>query len=265
MLVRHFFATTGWPSTVSTAEYGAFVGNVLAGKRRALDAAALRGELPLKPGLEEFLREAQAAGSSVALISAYTKCGQNVGRAMATRLRAGLEREVVVVDEAAVEGSAYGQVVLGVGNQGSLDEVLAAQVAEAVSAERQRVAGEVASRLSVSVDLDSASTLQYLPPPTPHLHAAHPPLIMPLSARRSKRQVAALRAAAEALAVPAGRCVVVAGTHAGLQAALRCAMPCVCVRSSATQQAAFPQARATVEGFGAGTLSYKRLERMLAS
>lgn len=53
VLVRHFFATTGWPSTVSTAEYGAFVGNVLAGKRRALDAAALRGELPLKPGLEE--------------------------------------------------------------------------------------------------------------------------------------------------------------------------------------------------------------------
>ena len=53
VLVRHFFATTGWPSTVSTAEYGAFVGNVLAGKRRALDTAALRGDLPLKPGLEE--------------------------------------------------------------------------------------------------------------------------------------------------------------------------------------------------------------------
>ena len=74
VLVRHFFTTTGWPSTLSTAEYGAFVGNVLcigahchnslyityfgsspgnvlAGKRRALNAAV--PDLPLKPGLEE--------------------------------------------------------------------------------------------------------------------------------------------------------------------------------------------------------------------
>lgn len=77
--------------------------------------------------------------------------------------------------------------------------------------------------------------------------------------------MAALRAAAEALRVPTGRCVMVAGTHGGLQAALRCGMPCVCVRSSATQGAAFPQARATVEGFGPGTLTYHKLERMLGS
>ena len=111
---------------------------------------------------------AEAAGSSIALISAYSKCGEGVGQALAVRLRdGGMQKNVVVVNEAKVEGSAYGQVVLGGGNLGSLDEVLAAQVAEAVSAERQRVAGEVASQLSVSVDLDSASTVQYRPPPQP--------------------------------------------------------------------------------------------------
>ena len=105
------------------------------------------------------------------MVSAYVKCGENVGQALATRLRVegGLEREVVVVDEAAVENSAYGQVVLGQGTMGSLDEMLAAQVAEAVAAERQRVAGEVASQLNVSVDLDSVSTFQYLPTPLPNI------------------------------------------------------------------------------------------------
>ena len=51
VLVRHFFATTGWPSTLSTADYGAFVGNVLAGKRWALEKAITTGDLPLRPGL----------------------------------------------------------------------------------------------------------------------------------------------------------------------------------------------------------------------
>ena len=52
VLVRHFFATTGWPSTLSTADYGAFVGNVLARKRSALERAVMEGDLPLRPGLE---------------------------------------------------------------------------------------------------------------------------------------------------------------------------------------------------------------------
>ncbi|CAI0461449.1 unnamed protein product [Linum tenue] len=54
--------------------------------------------------------------------------------------------------------SLYGQLVLGKGVSSGLDEQLARQVQKAASAEKQRVAEEVASMLKLKVELGSSSS-----------------------------------------------------------------------------------------------------------
>ncbi|KAL7210797.1 hypothetical protein ACSBR2_013801 [Camellia fascicularis] len=106
-----------------------------------------------------------------------------------------------------VERSFYGQLVLGKGASSSMDEQLAQEARKAASAEKQRIAEEVALMLKLSVEIDTSST-DSLP-----------------------KIVAALRARAEYAGVPVYNCVLVAGSQSGVSGAERIRMPCIVLRS----------------------------------
>ncbi|KAF7852181.1 hypothetical protein BT93_L5341 [Corymbia citriodora subsp. variegata] len=113
--------------------------------------------------------------------------------------------------------------------------MLAKEVAKAASAEKQRIAEEVASMLKLSVEIDTTSS------------------------ESLEKIVVALRAGAEFAGVPVCRCILVAGSQSGVAAAERIGMPCVVVRSSLTSRAEFPSAKAVMDGFGGADLTISKL------
>ncbi|GKV44276.1 hypothetical protein SLEP1_g51471 [Rubroshorea leprosula] len=116
-----------------------------------------------------------------------------------------------------------------------LDEQLAKEAREAASAEKQKIAKEVASMLKLSVDLDTTS------------------------AESLQKIVATLRAGAEFAGVPVYNCVLIAGSRSGVSGAEQIGMPCVVLRSSFTSRGEFPSANAVMDGFGGADLTISKL------
>ncbi|KAH1208875.1 hypothetical protein GmHk_15G043553 [Glycine max] len=107
-----------------------------------------------------------------------------------------------------------------------------------VSAEKQRLAKEVASMLKLSVEIDTSSS------------------------ESLAKIVAALRAGAEYAGIPVCNCVLVAGSQSGVAGGTQVGMPCVVLRSSLTSRAEFPLANATMDGFGGADLTISKLRSL---
>ncbi|KAL3742471.1 hypothetical protein ACJRO7_017878 [Eucalyptus globulus] len=230
-----YFNRIGWPTSLPTSEKSSFVKSVLREKKHAMDELMMSKDLPLRPGIQDFIDNAWDEGIPVLIMTAYSRSGDKIARSVAEKL--GQERfsKVKIVGPAEVEQSLYGQLVLGKGVSSGLDEMLAKEVAKAASAEKQRIAKEVASMLKLSVEIDTTSS------------------------ESLEKIVVALRAGAEFAGVPVCRCILVAGSQSGVAAAERIGMPCVVVRSSLTSRAEFPSAKAVMDGFGGADLTISKL------
>ncbi|KAK4421004.1 hypothetical protein Salat_2050900 [Sesamum alatum] len=225
-----YFNRIGWPTSVATNEKGNFMKNVL---REKLPSNATKG-YPL-------VHDIVVICVPVVILTAYGTSGEKVARSIVEKLGTDRMSKTKIVGDDEVKQSFYGQLVFGKGVSSSLDEQLAKEVSKAASAERQRIAEEVASVLKLKVELNNNST------------------------ESSQNIVAALRAGAEYAGVPIYKCVLVAGSQSGVAAAERISMPCVVLRSSATSRAEFPSAIAVMDGFGGADLSISRLRRKLLS
>ncbi|CAA0827586.1 Haloacid dehalogenase-like hydrolase (HAD) superfamily protein [Striga hermonthica] len=236
-----YFNRIGWPTAVATNEKGTFMKNVLREKKNALDDLVMSEALTLRPGAEEFIDNAFEQGIPVIILTAYGPSGEKIARSIAEKLGSERMSRTKVVGDEEVKQSFYGQLVFGKGAFSSLDEQLAKEVSKAASAERQRIAEEVASMLKLKVELNnnSSESLQNI--------------------------VAALRAGAEYAEVQVEKCVLVAGSQSGVAAAERIGMPCVVLRSSSTSRAEFPSAVAVMDGFGGADLTISRLRRKFTS
>ncbi|XP_057971635.1 uncharacterized protein LOC131160220 isoform X2 [Malania oleifera] len=232
-----FFNRIGWPTSLPTSEKGTFMKSVLREKKNALEEFVMAKSLPLRPGVEDFIDDACNEGIPVVILKAYCKNGDKIARSIIEKL--GKERlsKTKIVGNEEVEQSLYGQLVLGKGMSSGLDEQLAMEAKKAASAEKQRIAKEVASVLKLSVDIDTSST------------------------ESSQKIVAALRAGAELAEVPVFNCVLIAGSQSGLAGAQRVGMPCIVVRSSSTSRAEFPSASAVMDGFGGADLTISKLHQ----
>ncbi|XP_027089649.1 CBBY-like protein [Coffea arabica] len=230
-----YFNRIGWPTSVPTNENAAFVKSVLREKKNALDELVMSKSFPLRPGVEDFIDDACKEGVPVVILTAYSKMGEKVTRSIIEKLGNDRMSTVKIIGNTDVEKSLYGQLVFGKGVSSSLDEQLAREVAKAASAEKQRIAKEVASMLKLSVDIDTSSSesLQHV--------------------------VATLRAGAEYAEVPLYNCVLIAGGQFGAAGAERISMPCIVLRSSFTARAEFPSANAVMDGFGGADLTISRL------
>ncbi|GJP55652.1 hypothetical protein CLOM_g14595 [Closterium sp. NIES-68] len=240
LLLSTHFDATAWPIPSLDAQgKQALVQRLLHLKSQELSRAVQQGSVPLRPGLVEFLQAAVTDGVHVAVLAGLARSGEETARALVQGMPAALQRQVRVVGEEDARESAFGQVALGGGASAGVDEALAAQIAQAVLAEKLRIAEEVARTLKLTVDLDTPSESQW--------------------------GIAMLRAAAEVVGVPVVRCVVLAGCQATVQLGGRAGMTTCVIRSSMTSGAEFRGVRAVFDGFGPGALTLPRLLRMLAA
>ncbi|XP_049931170.1 CBBY-like protein isoform X2 [Nymphaea colorata] len=204
-----FFNKIGWPTSLPTNEKESFVRKILQEKRNALDDYVRTKDLPVRPG-------------------ALKSISQKLGLEKLSKIK------IVGKDE--VGNSLYGQVVLGKGVASSLDEQLMKEARKAASAQKQKIAEEVASVLKLSVEIDTTS------------------------AEILENIVATLRAGAESAGLPVDQCVLVAGSLSGALAAERIGMPCVLLRSRVTSRAEFPTTATVMEGFGGSDLTVFKLQ-----
>ncbi|KAK8608224.1 hypothetical protein V6N13_023653 [Hibiscus sabdariffa] len=229
-----YFNRIGWPTSLPTSEKESFVKSVLREKKNALEELMLKS-LPLRPGVEDFIDDACNKGIPVVVLTSYSKSGDKIARSIVEKLGDERLSKVKVVGNEEVEQSLYGQLVFGKGVSSSLDEQLAKEARKAASAEKQRIAKEVASMLKVSVNIDTTSS------------------------ESLEKIVGALRAGAEIAEVPVYNCVLIAGSKSGLAAAEQIGMPRVVLRSSFTSRAEFPTANAIMDGFGGADLTISKL------
>ncbi|XP_057502909.1 uncharacterized protein LOC130786616 isoform X3 [Actinidia eriantha] len=204
-----YFNRIGWPTSLPTSEKRTFMKSVLREKKKALDDLVMSKSLPLRPGVEDFIDDAFDEGIPVIVLTAYSKTGDKIARSIVEKLDDHRISKIKMVGNEEVEQSFYGQLVLGKGVSSSLDEQLAKEARKAASAEKQRIAEEVASMLKLSVDIDTSST------------------------ESLQKIVIALRAGAEYAGVPVYNCVLVSGSQSGVAGAEQIGMPCIVLRSRA--------------------------------
>ncbi|TQD87672.1 hypothetical protein C1H46_026790 [Malus baccata] len=192
----------------------------------AMDEFLMSENLTLRPGVEEFIDDAYKEGIPLVVLTTYSKSGDQIARSIVEKL--GEERKLKIVRDKEVEQSLYTQLVNDTGLSSGVDEQLAKEAIKAVSAEKQRIAEEVASMLKLSVDIDTS--------PSESL----------------EKIIAALRAGAEVAGPPVCDCVLIAGSQSGVAGAERVGMPCVVLRSSLT-------ANAIMDGFGGADLTIPKL------
>ncbi|KAL6599852.1 hypothetical protein ACP70R_045503 [Stipagrostis hirtigluma subsp. patula] len=237
-----FFDRIGWPTSLPTSEKGSFIKSVFREKLfsafcmlKALEEFAGSDRLPLRPGVEKFIDDALSEGVPVAILASYGRNGENISRSIIEKLGPERTSKIKIVGKEEVEGSLYGQLVLGKGVASSLDEQLLREAQKAASAEKQRIAEEVASILKLSVDIKASES--------------------------SEKIIAALRAGSEYVGCDVQNCILIAGNQSGVLAAERIGMPCVVVRSSFTARAEFHSAKAVMDGFGDPDLTISKLLR----
>lgn len=230
-----FFNRIGWPTSLPTSEKGAFIKSVLREKKNALDEFVASKSSLLRPGVEDFIDDASNKGIPVVILTAYGKSVEKIARSIIDKL--GHERisRLKIVGNEEVEKSLYGQLVRHKGILSGTNEELANEAMKAVSAQKQKIAEEVASMLKLSVSLDSSSS------------------------ESLQKTVAALRAGAEYAGVSVNNCVLIAGSQSGVAGAEQIGMPCVVLRSSSTSRTHFPSAKATMDGFGGPDLTISKL------
>ncbi|XP_017436174.1 CBBY-like protein isoform X2 [Vigna angularis] len=206
-MVFLYFNRIGWPASLPTNEQGLFAKRVLQQKEKALEEFVMSKDLPLRPGLEQFIDDAYNEGIPVVILTAYSKSGDNIAGSIMEKLGKDRSIKVIIVGNKEVDQSLYGQLVSGKVIASDLDEELAKEANRAVSAERQRLAKEVASVLKLSVEIDTNSS------------------------ESLAKIVAALRAGAEYAGLPVCNCVLVAGSQSGVSGATQVGMPSVVLRS----------------------------------
>ncbi|KAH7661067.1 HAD-like protein [Dioscorea alata] len=230
-----FFNRIGWPTALPTNEKGTFTKSVLREKGKALGEFAASANLLLRPGVETFIDDALKEGIPVVVLTAYSKNGDKISRSIIEKLGHDRISKIKIVGKEEVEGSFYGQLVLGKGVSSSLEEQLAKEARKAVSMEKQKVAEEVASTLKLSVNLDTTAPESF------------------------DNIVITLRAGAECAGLPVDKCILIAGSQSGVLGADHISMPCVVLRSSLTARAEFRTAKAVMDGFGGADLTISKL------
>ncbi|XP_054800832.1 CBBY-like protein [Prosopis cineraria] len=232
-----YFNRIGWPTSLPTSEKGKFVKSVLQKKEKALEEFVMSKNLPLRPGVDQFIDDAYNEGIPLVVITACRKSGNDIARAIIEKL-GDQSSKVMIVGDKEVEESMYGRLISRNLLSSGLDEQLSKEAKRAVSAEKQRIAKEVASMLKLSVEIDTTLS------------------------ESLEKIVAAIRAGAEYAGLPVCNCVLVAGSKSGVAGAEVVGMPCVVLRSSLTSRAEFPSANAIFDGFGGGDLTISRLRSL---
>ncbi|KAM1251103.1 hypothetical protein ACFX2I_033507 [Malus domestica] len=155
-MVNLYFNRIVWTSSLPTIGKESFVKNVLQKKKMEMDAFLMSGKLPLRPGVDEFLDDAYKEGIHVVVLTTYSKSGDQIGRSIVEKLSEEGISKLKIVGDKEVDLSLYTQLVNDTGLLSSVDKQFPKEAIKAVSAEKQRIAEEVASMLHLSVHIDTS-------------------------------------------------------------------------------------------------------------
>ncbi|KAF7852182.1 hypothetical protein BT93_L5342 [Corymbia citriodora subsp. variegata] len=75
-----YFNRIGWPTSLPTNEKSSFVKSVLREKKSAMDELMMSKDLPLRPGIQDFIDNAWDEGIPVLIMTAYSKSGDIIAR-----------------------------------------------------------------------------------------------------------------------------------------------------------------------------------------
>ncbi|KAK4779169.1 hypothetical protein SAY86_006697 [Trapa natans] len=108
-----FFNRIGWPTSLPTNEKDKFIKSVLQEKKNAMGELMMSKDIPLRPGVEEFIDSACNEDIPVVILTSYGRSEEKVTRAVVEKLGEDRVSKIKVVGTAEVRQSLYGQLVLG--------------------------------------------------------------------------------------------------------------------------------------------------------
>ncbi|XP_068324553.1 CBBY-like protein [Pyrus communis] len=234
-MLNLYFNAIGWPSSLQPSQVDLFVKNVLQKKKIAMDEFLMSESLTLRPGVEEFIDGAYKEGIPVVVLTTYSKSENHIARSIVEKLGEERVSKLKIVDDDEVLQSLYNQLVNDTGFSSRMDEQQAKEAIKAVSADKQRIAKEVALMLKLTLDINTCRS------------------------ESLEKIILALRAGAEVAGLPVCDCVLISGSQYGVAGAERVGMPCVVLRSSLTARAEFPWANGIMDGFGGADLTIPKL------
>ncbi|KAG2689654.1 hypothetical protein I3760_09G148300 [Carya illinoinensis] len=124
-MLNVYFNRIGWPTSLPTNEKGSFIKSVLQEKKTALDDFVMSKNLPLRPGVEDFIDDAYNEGIPVVILTAYSRSGDKVAGSIIEKLGHERVSKVKILGNKEVKQSLYGQLVTNKGLYWGVDEELA--------------------------------------------------------------------------------------------------------------------------------------------
>ncbi|EFN59021.1 hypothetical protein CHLNCDRAFT_137701 [Chlorella variabilis] len=251
-VIAAYYGIRGWPMMLASSERGAFLKKVHAIKVRILREMTAKGEVPVRPGVAQFLDDALAEGAPVAVVAATASVPED-GLVSSAMLNLGPNRafQLRVVSMGAGSGAtpfggegAEGAAAPPQGGSGGEagDELPGASFEQQVAAAQARAKSQAAQEFVRAYNLQRASGMGMAVDPKMMAAAERAGLISPQF----------MSALADSLGTSPGSTLVVGGGHTILEAGRSAGMLALAVPPSVAMRGGFAAADAVFDGYGAG-------------
>ncbi|KAL4437025.1 hypothetical protein ABPG75_004164 [Micractinium tetrahymenae] len=258
-VIAAYYQIRGWPMMLASSERGAFLKKVHAMKVRILREMAKKGEIPLRPGVPEFLDDALADGARVAVVACTASVPDDglVSNAMLNLgpNRAFQLRVVTLGGDSSSDGSSDEEgAAAGSAPADADDDTPFANFEQQVQAAQARAKRHAAKEFVRMYNLQRASGMG----------VEVDPKILAAAERAGRLTPSFMSALAATLGCPLSNTIVVAGGHTMMEAGKSVGMLALGVPPSVAMRGGFSAADAIFDGFGAGGgLTWRKARLML--
>lgn len=246
-MIRSYFDRVGWPQFLPTVEREMFAGKVYDIKSRQLQKILEQGQLPLRPGAADFMRDVLADGACVGLMTETNSPPElRVVDAVMGALGPDLSNGIRVFSTAdsAHESSSSEEQQGGAAEGMTMEQAMAQAQAKAKARDAAAFAAAAEGSAVIGV--------------SPHLLAGRsggPATLMSASF---------ISVANLTMGTSASRCAVLAASSSVMEAAKGAGALCLAVPPSLSARGRFPAADATLDGYGqGGGASWPRIKAAL--
>lgn len=246
-VIAAYYSIRGWPVMLASSERGAFLKKVHAMKVRILREMAKKGEVPLRPGVPEFLDDALADGARVAVVACTASVPDdglvsnamlNLGPNRAFQLRvATLGGDSSGSSGSDEEGPAAGTLPVDADDDNPF-----ANFEQQVQAAQAKAKSHAAKEFVRMYNLQRASGMG----------VEVDPKILAAAERAGRLTPSFMSALAATLGCSPSNTMVVAGGHTMMEAGKSVGMLALGVPPSVAMRGGFSAADAIFDGFGAG-------------
>lgn len=245
-VIAAYYQIRGWPMMLASSERGAFLKKIHAIKVRILREMARKGEVPLRPGVPEFLDDALADGARVAVVACTASVPDDglVSNAMLNLgpNRAFQLRVVTLGGNSSGSSSDEEGPAAGMAPVDADDDNPFANFEQQVQAAQAKAKSQAAKEFVRVYNLQRASGMG----------VEVDPKILAAAERAGRLTPSFMSALAATLGCAPSNTMVVAGGHTMMEAGKSVGMLSLGVPPSVAMRGGFSAADAIFDGFGAG-------------